>query len=153
MNSFLLILKFFLQSSSKQRFWIMFCHHKSVLPGFTQKRRLPRIFRFLRIQRDKGEHPSAVARAIFYRLTTIWLSKTFAIVFANVIAEAAKEKILNSCTSLDAIIVWFMRHPRVNICVVHVNAVWKWQLVPEWNSYRYEILHVNTPQDSLSRWI
>jgi len=83
----------------------MFCHHKSVLPGFTQKRRLPRIFRFLRIQRDKGEHPSAVARAIFYRLTTIWLSKTFAIVFANVIAEAAKEKILNSCTSLDAIIV------------------------------------------------
>ena len=71
----------------------MFCHHKSVLPGFTQKRRLPRIFRFLRMQRDKGEHPSTVARAILCRLTTIWLSKTFAIVFANVIAEIAKENI------------------------------------------------------------
>ena len=109
MNSFLLTLKCFLQSSSKQRFWIMFCHHKSVLLGFTQKRRFPpifpRIFRFLRMQRDKGKHSSAVARAILCRLTTIWLSKTFAIVFANVIAEAAKENILNSSTSLDAIIV------------------------------------------------
>ena len=105
MNSFLLIQKSFLQSSSKQRFWIMFCHHKSVLPGFNQKRRFLRIFRFLRMQRDKGEHPSAVARAILCRLTTIWLSKTFAIVFANVIAEAAKENILNNSTSLDAVIV------------------------------------------------
>ena len=105
MNSFLLILKFFLQSSSKQRFWIMFCHHKSVLPGFTQKRLFPRIFRFLRMQRDKGEHTSAVARAILCRLTTIWLSKIFAIVFANVIAEAEKENILYSSASLDAIIV------------------------------------------------
>ena len=47
----------------------------------------------------------AVARVILCRLTTIWLSKTFAIVFANVIAKAAKENILNSSTSLDAIIV------------------------------------------------
>ena len=91
MNSFLLIL----QSSSKQRFWIMFCHHKSVLPGVTQKRRFQRIFHFLRMQRDKGGHPSTVARAILCHLTTIWLSKTFSIVFANVIAEVAKENILN----------------------------------------------------------
>ena len=40
-------------------------------------------------------------------------------------------------------------HPCVNICVGHVNAVWNWQLVPELNSYRYEILQVNIPLQSV----
>jgi len=51
---------------------------------------------------------------------TIWLSKTFAIVFANVIAEAATEYLI-AVLHWKPLLFWFMRHPCVNICVVHVK--------------------------------
>ena len=50
----------------------------------------------------------------------IGLSKTLAIEFDNVIAEVEKN-ILDTNTSLDAIIVLVHSSSRVNICVLHVK--------------------------------
>ena len=113
------------------------CLATTVLPDITQKRR------FL---------GNLIKASILVRLQApyyaIGLSKAFAIEFDNVIAEVEKS-ILNTSTSLDAIIVLVHSSSLGQYLCPQCKTIWNRQLLPEQNSYRYEILHVNTLLDSL----
>ena len=67
---------------------------------------------------------SEIKASILVRLQApyyaIGLSKTFAIGFDNVIAEVEKTSLI-PILHWTPLLFWFIRHPCVNICVLHVK--------------------------------
>ena len=95
--------------------WIMPCHHGS--SWFHTEAMFSVNLPFLILQQDKGEHPSAVASAILCHHIKQHICNRI----RQCDCRSRKKTSLIPILHWTPLLFWFIRHPCVNICVLHVK--------------------------------